>query len=278
MKHITLCADDYGQNPAISQAIINLIANKRLSATSCMTNGESWSAEARHLLPYKDHVDIGMHINFTDNKPLSASFRQLYGDQMFSLGKLLVLAYLRQLNKKVIADEINAQLDCFIQAMGCLPHFLDGHQHVHQFPVIRDALIEVYQQRLGATSCYVRSVLARQRFWDFKNKMYIKNVIIQLTGATSLRSLLVKNNIPYNTSFSGVYDFAVKGYAQLFPRFLTEVQEGGLIMCHPGLPMVESMQFDPIYFARVQEYLYFSSEQFLQDCVKNEVKIGRFSV
>ncbi len=65
MKSIILCADDYGQNASISQAIVELLKLKCLSAVSCMTTSPHWFSQASWLLPYKDYVDIGLHFNLT---------------------------------------------------------------------------------------------------------------------------------------------------------------------------------------------------------------------
>ena len=39
-----------------------------------------------------------------------------------------------------------------------------------------------------------------------------------------------------NPAFAGTYDFNAKAdFAEMFPRFLTGLPDGGLVMCHPGL-------------------------------------------
>lgn len=158
MKSIILCADDYGQNTAISQAIIALLKEKKLSATSCMTNAPEWLTHAAWLATYKDHADIGIHLNLTEGKPLSAAFRESYGDSFPSLMTLLKKCYLRQWDPSNIYAELNAQLDQFIAGVGRLPDFIDGHQHVHHFPLIRNVVLKLYEARLRTVNCYVRTV------------------------------------------------------------------------------------------------------------------------
>lgn len=248
MKHFILCADDYGQNPAISQAIIHLVEKKRLSAVSCMTNFAHWSQHARDLVPYESKVQIGLHFNLTDGPSLSGQI------QMNTLGKLLLNCYLRRVDKQAIAAELNAQIDAFVAGMGRLPDFVDGHQHVHQFPVIRDVLLAVYEKRLRGQGTYIRCVYDPKAFFRYQAPAYLKRVIIQLTGARALKRELIKRQIPHNTSFSGIYDFAEgENYALIFPQFMAEIAEGGLIMCHPGLGGEEG---DSIYRARRYEYEY----------------------
>lgn len=250
MNNIILCADDYGQNAAISQGIINLIQAKRLSATSCLTTAQEWPNFALLLLSYQNQVDIGLHFNLTDGKPLTNA------NAFQSLPSLLIKSQCRQLNKKIIATEFHAQLDYFIETLGQAPDFIDGHQHIHQFPVIRDVILEIYDTRLRQHHSYIRSTYLLKPFAS------LKHTIIQLSGAYHFKRQLQTYNIPHNTSFSGIYDFRhAKNYAQIFRQFLQEITKGGLIMCHPGLADPEDTT-DPIRHARIAEYEFFMSEEF----------------
>ncbi|EKD73684.1 MAG: hypothetical protein ACD_45C00218G0001 [uncultured bacterium] len=273
MKTIILCADDYGQNQAISQAIIALLKKKHLSATSCMTTSVFWPVHAAWLGDFTDQADIGLHFNLTEGKPLSQALIQSHG--FMSLSKLLIRAYGRALDAVAIEAELHAQLDHFERAMGCLPAFIDGHQHVHQLPVIRQVFLKVYRARLRQHPIYVRCVYEQQAFLHVKNRYDCKNIIIQLLGAKACKKELVKQQIPHNSSFSGIYSFVdAIHYAHIFPLFLAKIKTEGMIMCHPGL----ANQTDPdvIAKARFYEYQYLESEQFVRDCHAASVVLGRF--
>ncbi|MHB1948831.1 MAG: ChbG/HpnK family deacetylase [Gammaproteobacteria bacterium] len=271
MKSIILCADDYGQNTVISQAIIELLKKKRLSATSCMTNSYYWLSHAKWLAPVSDQADIGLHFNLTEGKPLSKGF----GD-FKPVSDLIIQAYLRRLKQAAIETELYAQLDQFVAGMGREPDFIDGHQHIQQLPVIRDAILRVYEKRLQKTGCYLRCVSDPSALTRFRDSGYLKTVIVQLCGAAAFKKAVIKQNIPHNSSFAGFYDFAEgKNYPTLFPTFLDLIKDRGLIMCHPGLEATTDE--DPIAQARFFEYTYFSSDQFMEDCTKREITLGRFN-
>jgi predicted glycoside hydrolase/deacetylase ChbG (UPF0249 family) len=259
MKNIILCADDYGQNTAISQAIIDLFQKKRLSATSCMTTSYYWPSHAKWLRPFAEEFDVGLHFNLTEGKSLSKEM----GPEFLPLSELIMKAYLRRLKQRDIELELNAQLDAFMDEMGCEPHFLDGHQHIHQLPVVRNALLNVYEKRFRSKKVYIRAVNNPRSLWQFKHNAYVKNLIIQSCGSFTLKKLLVKNKISHNTSFSGIYDFSqAANYAAIFPYFLNQVGNNGIIMCHPGQSSLDSE--DEIASARVAEYMYFLSDKFLE--------------
>jgi chitin disaccharide deacetylase len=271
-KSIVLCADDYGQAPAISDGILALLLKQRLSAVSCLVNTPFWHQAAAALFESSSRADIGLHFNLTEGEALSPAYKAAYGAHFSSLGVLMRRSLFRQLDQQVIVQECEAQLDAFQAAMGFLPRFIDGHQHVHQFPVVRDAFLSVYERRLRAQGSYVR--LAKPALHLFK---HYKRLIIALSGANVFQKQLDRLEIPHNSSFSGNYSFGDTGrYRAHFQTFLDEVGHGGMIMCHPALRDEQSS--DSIAKARFEEYLYLASDQFLEDCAQKEVKIRRFLV
>jgi len=271
MKQIILCADDYSQNPGISQGILKLLQEKRLSATTCMTNSIYWTVHGAWLKAFTGKADIGLHLNFTEGKPLSPALSLAQDGEFISLPQLMIRAGLRRLNGQAITHELNAQLDAFVAVMGQLPDFIDGHQHIHHLPIIRDRLLEVYKDRLQANGTYLRSVIT--------SCSSLKKAALQFTGAYTFKKQLIKYKTPHNTSFSGVYQFRDNiNYRKLFLGFLQEINNGGLIMCHPGLLVDHSTaNHDPINKNRAIEFQYLSSHDFTQDCQDNAIQISRYS-
>ena len=266
-KRIVLCADDYGQALNISEGIIDLVKLGRLSAVSCLTNFPQWQMQADWLKPYRDQIDIGLHINLTEGEPLSIEFRKKYGERLFTLPKLMVKSALHVLNKHLIINEIEAQIQQFKESMGFLPDFLDGHQHVHQFPIVRDALLSVYES-LRPQKPYVRLVAK-----TFSIQQGFKYLVLYGMGGRALGKLLAKYKIPFNQSFAGLYDFT-SDYQPNFESFLLNIQAGGIIMCHPGRP--SDCLVDAIKDARSLERDYFLSDAFIQACNRHDVVLGRF--
>ena len=61
---------------------------------------------------------------------------------------------MRQLDRKALEAEIAAQIRMFGHEFGRAPDFIDGHQHVHIFPQVRDALFAV--ARKMAPTAWIR--------------------------------------------------------------------------------------------------------------------------
>ncbi len=264
MKHIILCADDYGQNTAISQAIIDLIQKNRLSAVSCMTHSYYWANHAKWLLPYKDQVDLGLHFNLTDGERTSSK-----------ISTLILKGFFHLLDQEQIEKEFQHQINDFVTVIGRLPDFIDGHQHIQHIPQIRKAILNVYEKKLRENNTYIRCVFNPHVFLHPKASGFLKACVVQLTGAYGFKKMLERRNIPHNSSFSGLYNFSdANKYADIFPGFLTEIKDKGIIMCHPGREAYD--EEDRIAPSRALEYLYLQSDLFSQACDKNEIKLGRF--
>ena len=272
IKKITLCADDYAQNIAISEGIIRLAELGRISATSCMVNSDAWNDTYSALQVIYPTTYVGLHVNLTHGIALSDSWKNHYGAQFPGLARLLMLAYSRQLNPAVIAAECHAQWDAYSNAMNVMPDFIDGHQHVHQLPLIRDAILSVYADRsLSGTT--IRKTTQGWRDLVVKDG-FLKRQLIMLLGGIELNKRLTALNIPTNTSFSGIYNFKQSThYRKYFQSFLRYSQDNGLIMCHPGQRSNDTT--DPLNDYRHHELAYFLSDDFLNDLTAHSFQLKR---
>ena len=270
-KQIILCADDYGQNVAISEGIVNLAEQKRINAISCMVNIKSWSETSTALHSIQSSTFIGLHLNFTHGEALSASWRKAYGTQLSDITSVLKNTCLKRLNPQIISAEIQAQLDVFTKHMNASPDFIDGHQHVHQLPVIRDALLALYSELPFGT--FIRKTC---NGWSdlLSRDGFPKRQLLMLLGGMVLQRRLAQQSIPCNSSFSGIYNFKhAEKYARFFKQFLANTQDEGLIMCHPGNPSADMS--DPLHSFRHHELNYFMSDDYLNDLAKHSFQLRR---
>ncbi|EPG38365.1 ChbG/HpnK family deacetylase [Acinetobacter colistiniresistens] len=250
MAKICYCADDFAMNPEISEAILLLIKKGVLHATSCMTQSEHWPIAAQQLKALTAHVEVGLHLNFT---------HAFQAETVASpLPMLMLKAWTRQLDAQLIQRSLEQQWNNFITAMGKQPDFIDGHQHIHQFPIIRDVLINFLKQQ--NFQGWVRNLQHPLTISHYT----IKTRLLSALGATTLASQCKQKNIPQNQYFAGIYDFEHEDYAGLNQQWLMRAQDNLLIMCHPATQAIDHQ--DPIAQARVREFQYLSSSQFRDDC------------
>lgn len=231
---ITLCADDYGLAPGLGIAIRALIEQGRLQATGCMTGSAHWPDEARLLKALEGRAEFGVHLTLTDHRPLGPMPSLAPEGRLPPIGAMVKRSVLHRLDKAEIAAELERQVDAFEAQMGRPPDFLDGHHHVHQLPIIRDVVVDLWRRRLKAQGGWVRSCWENPLAIARRGVDPIRATIIALLGI-GLRRRMRAEGIPHNRSFRGVYDFSGKvAYAELFRIFSQAPGPGTLIMCHPG--------------------------------------------
>lgn len=274
-RHIWLCADDYGAAPGVSAAIRELISRRRINATSIMVaaphfDGEDAAALAK-LNSGEKCAALGLHVTLTGPlRPLSANFSPLRQGHFLPLNAMLRLATARRLRPEPLANEIAAQLRKFIDVFGRPPDFLDGHQHIQLFPQVRDAFLKVVAER--APTAWVRQCGRARRWRRLRDHKALVLDILSLAFRRKARKL----GIAVNPAFAGSYAFKSRAnYARLFPRFLSGLPDGGLIMCHPGVVDTELKALDSLTTLREQEFAYFGSDAFLQVLAEHNVALAR---
>ena len=154
--------------------------------------------------------------------------------------------------------EIASQLKAFVTVFGRPPDFVDGHQHVHLLPQVRDAVLTVASE--AAPQAWVRQcgrvMPLRHRLTDRKGHALD---IMSQTFRRRARRLGVRTN----PAFAGTYAFADEAdYAELFPRFLDRLPPDSVVMCHPGFVDDELKRLDPLTQLREREYEFFMGNDF----------------
>ena len=241
-RRVQICADDYGFDAAISRAILRCIDAGRLSATSCMVLSPAWPDWAPALR--ERDADLGLHLDLNEFAPYAPS-RGLSG--------WIGATYLRQLDPRLLRNWIDAQLDAFEQALRREPDYVDGHQHVHQLPQVREALIERLVARYGKAVA-LRNTAARR--WRGT-----KAAIIEALGSAALRRQASNAGIACNRDFAGVYGFEDQAdFAASVSRWLADIEDGGLLMTHPGELAATETRADPIRAARARELEFWLSD------------------
>jgi predicted glycoside hydrolase/deacetylase ChbG (UPF0249 family) len=260
---IIICADDFGISAGVNRAIVDLAARGRLSAISCMSVGPAWAEGAAALKAAQANVDVGLHLTFTYLPPLTKE----WGERFPSLKEIILKSWARLLNKNLVEKEIRAQFEKFIAVWGAPPDFIDGHQHVHILPVIRDALLRLrveYAPRSWMRNVVDLSVIREEN----------KYAILAVLGWRWWQ-LLEKHGIAHNTAFRGAYDYAKPvDFAALMAHWCAGTQPL-LIYCHPGFPDAGLAKLDPVLEPRRKEYDFFNGTVFRTWLEKQEVILER---
>ena len=243
-KRLVICADDFGIGAPVDAGILRLARAGRITAVSCMAQGPVFAADAASLR--ETGVSAGLHLDLTEG---------LGGAAPAGLGGLIARGYLGALDRDRLRHRLAAQFDAYEAAMGRPPAFVDGHRHVHQLPVVRGLLLDELERRALGRPPLVRVTVPRR--WRGP-----KAALIAALGGVALRRRLARLGIPRNADFGGVYGFEPGArYRSLMQGWLGSMEDGGLLMCHPG-----EASDDVISAARVAELAYLGSADFEADC------------
>jgi predicted glycoside hydrolase/deacetylase ChbG (UPF0249 family) len=207
-----LCADDFGMTADINRATAELSRSGKIDAVSCMVTMPFFSAKELAAL---GPVQLGLHFTLAESPQ---EFRHL-----------VARAYLRRLSRQEVYSALSSQYEQFEKIAGRKPDFIDGHLHIQQLPVVRDAVIEFIRNRCGDTPPYVRNAAMPLR------QCTLKSLLISAPGRV-LKQKLRKAGVPTNDGFGGIYNyFGFMRYPLHLEKFLRTVPENGIIMVHPGL-------------------------------------------
>lgn len=225
-RRLVVCADDLGLNDSINEAILALAKGGGLNAASVMSEGRISSTIMSQLktLP----IELGLHLNFTQSFP-----DEVPGVWRGSLGKLIVVSYLRGLSRDQVRLTIESQLDRFEEIVGRPPAYIDGHQHVHQFPVIRDILLESLGRRYPGLPIWLRSTCCPARSGL---PFAVKAAIIEVLGGRALLASAARAGRQCSHRLVGVYDFrgGLDDYLSLLETWVSLAEDGDVLFCHPA--------------------------------------------
>ena len=225
---LILCADDFAFSSDTSRVIADLLAARRLTATGCMTLRPNWRDDSRMLRDVPADRAIGLHLVLTEETPLTAMPRLAPGGELPALHRLEKLSG-PTLPLDEIAIEIDAQFAAFADAMDRPPAIVDGHQHAHAVPGIRDLVLAAMRRHAPTAwlrTCEERPLAMLARPWRGK-------ALASAFHSRGLRRAAAGQGIATNHGFAGHYGFA-GDYAALFPAFLRRPGPRHLVMCHPG--------------------------------------------
>jgi predicted glycoside hydrolase/deacetylase ChbG (UPF0249 family) len=267
---IVACADDFGLNAEVDNAIVDLVSQQRLTAVGALVDGPHIRQRALTLAGLE--TDVGLHLNFTEMWPGNPPT-----PWVMPWRNLVLKSYLGLLNAQQVNLAIEHQLDHFEAIFKRAPDFVDGHLHVHQLPGIRQPLLSILKRRYANHLPWLRdtrphlNVSKAMPFWQ-----RFKAQVIGFLGAQALIDEATTLNFKSNQGFVGAYDFSRPHppFDQMLKIWLPTLQTGGLLMMHPSQQVLNN---DPMGPSRVQEFTLLASPAWPELLAENHCKLVRLS-
>lgn len=148
MRRLIVNADDFGIHPARNRGVAEAVRAGVVTSVSMIANLEGFD-DAVALLATLPPVDVGLHLNLSEGRPLGTACVTLVGEDGLFLGKLEARRRAAEglLAATEVEEEVSAQV-ARLRAAGVAPTHVDGHQHVHAFGPVAEAVARA-ARRLG---------------------------------------------------------------------------------------------------------------------------------
>lgn len=249
-----LCADDFGLTDGVSAAILELAAAGKLSATSVLVTPDGWQRNADALAGLSPRLAIALHLNLTLGKPLGPMPR--FASRGFPpLARVIAGALTKTLPLSEIENEFDRQIACFVDQFGRLPDLVDGHQHVHILPGIRDAMLRSLSRVDAHRSTVLRDCADAPRSIINRGRFVGKAMLVSTLSA-GFSAAADRADFRTTMGFSGVCNFApsIKAVARDFAAAFRMLGARHVIMCHPGRADRELAAVDRVVERRALEF------------------------
>jgi predicted glycoside hydrolase/deacetylase ChbG (UPF0249 family) len=136
-------ADDFGETEEITEGICQAIEAGAVTSTSIMANMPGTQAALPRVAALSDRASFGVHLNFCEGRPLTSGSSLVDDRGELHAKRALFLRALRgQLSPADLEAEVTAQI-ARIHEAGVRVSHVDGHKHLHQLPIVRNAVARV---------------------------------------------------------------------------------------------------------------------------------------
>lgn len=135
MKKFILCADGFGKNKDYNRAVLNGYNNGFVRSTSIIANGEAYDAAINDILPECQKISIGVHINLTEGKSLTATENLTDKNNNFCLSYKQLSKAAKDINTLTeIEYECRAQIEKIKKSANI--YHINSYQNIHLIPEI----------------------------------------------------------------------------------------------------------------------------------------------
>jgi len=250
---VILCADDFALTEGVTRGIEALARSGRLSATTALVTTRHWPSHGARLAALRDVVAVGLHLNLTLGAPLGEMPRLAPDGRLPAIGALTRLGLRRAIDASEIMAETARQLAAFELVTGNRPDLVDGHQHAHALPGVRDGVLAALRERYPHGGVLVRNP------GDQMSAIIARGLAVPKATALAGLAFGFANAVrgagfPVNDSFSGVTDFRPEDAREDLRRSMLRPGRRHIAMCHPGFPDAELAALDPVTIRRQMEH------------------------
>ncbi|TPM36846.1 ChbG/HpnK family deacetylase [Mesorhizobium sp. B2-3-4] len=265
-RRIRLIADDYGLAPGVCAGILDLLDRGRLTGTSCMTGFPEWPDAAARIKPLCGRVAVGLHLTLTDQPAVTGKSSLALEGRLPPLRSLALPVLRNRIEERDVHAELDTQYSRFVEALGRTPDFIDGHQHVHFLPVVRQWLRTRFLEAGGRPELRGAPALG--------DAAVAPKIAAIAAVATGFNQAMQRAGFTVLKPLAGIYDWRQpEKFAPLLEAAVEALPRHGLFMCHPGHVDETLRSRDPMQGVREVEFKVLASEAFGASLARAGVEI-----
>jgi predicted glycoside hydrolase/deacetylase ChbG (UPF0249 family) len=183
-RQLLVVADDFGIGPEVSRGILELMRLGTVTSTVLLVNSPFAEESVRRWKKAGCIGEMGWHPNLTMDEPVAphgtvSSLLDRQG-KLASLGISLARMAAGKLRYGDVIRELDAQYRRFCDLVGHAPSLLNGHKHIHVFPMVSRALTEVLER--WQIRPYVRRVVEPWRCIKMIRGARVKRLFLSTLG------------------------------------------------------------------------------------------------
>ena len=267
---LIVTADDFGYSRNVNKAIIKCFKEGIVTSTSLIVNTKYFD-ESVKLLRQNKELDLGVHINLTEFKPLTKPKKLASKNGYFIGKKIWFNGYYKHADKKEINAEINAQILKAISSGLRITH-INSHNHIHMLPNIFDITINL-SKNYGIKHFRLpyEAALSEEQI-EIYPEIRAKNALAKLQA----KSKLAKNGLKATDAFYGGLCMKNMNYGKL-AMILNSIKYGtSELMVHPAFADKNGDRFHRLK-QRETEIKLLTNKKIKQLIEKQNIKLTNFS-
>lgn len=271
MKKLIVTADDFGYSAYTNKAIIECFRKGIVTSTSLLVNTKYFN-ESVKLLKQNKKLDIGIHVNLTEFRPLTKAKTLTENDGNFAGKAKWLDGYFKDADKKEIEKEIEAQIIRAISSGLKITH-INGHNHIHIFPKIAEAVIKL-ARKYGIKYIRMPDEKAIDKSQRLPGEIEKRNIASKFSKLA--KSKILKNRLKATNAFYGILDMSCMDFERL-SRILSSIDDGASeLMVHPSYMDKKGSGFHNSG-QRETEISLLTSKKTMRTIKKLKIKLTNFS-
>ncbi len=226
-SYLIVNADDYGYFGCVSRGILKSASDGIVTATGIFANSAHFDAHVGWLQDNAT-LDLGVHLNVTDQAPLSVDMQNRLSPwgghfpDKYTLVKALLTG---RITTDVVRSEWRAQIERCLDK-GLEIRFLNSHEHIHMLP----SLFPLVQALAGEYGISHIRFPTPEPFQGLAVGALVRDILMKLTGVFNRPRLANPA-----ARFLGMGESGRLG-TEYLQRRLPGLEPGHVyeLMCHPG--------------------------------------------